>query len=189
MKKFFIITLLVLLGANSATAQTGSWQVAGITNFDRVNLKLYRGAQPDEVGLESLRLLGIKTIVDLRLPGEVWLGEATHARIHGMQYTNIPMSGIDRPTDEQVAAALAVIENAPSPVFIHCRHGADRTGTIVACYRIKRDDWSSQAALLEAKNHAMYQGGVGMIRYIEDFEKIWRTKSTASSATPVIPAK
>ncbi len=171
MKTFFIISSLLIGMAYSVAAQTGAWLVAGITNFDRVTPKFYRGAQPNDVGMDSLQLLGIKTVIDLRLPSEVWPGEAARSRAAGILYTNIPMSGTDRPTDEQVALVLSLIDSYPAPVFVHCRHGADRTGTIVACYRIKRENWNSQAALLEAKQHAMYQGGVGMIRYIEDFEK------------------
>lgn len=173
LKSIWLSVGLLLGLAYASCAQSSPWIVAGITNFDRVHSGLYRGAQPNEVGIESLQRLGVKTIIDLRLGSEVWAGEAIKARASGILYTNIPMSGVERPTGEQVAAVISIIESFPAPVFIHCRHGADRTGTIIACYRIKHDKWTSQAALLEAKQHAMYQGELGMMRFIEDYEKGW----------------
>jgi len=54
-----------------------------------------------------------------------------------IMYANVPMSGVSQPTDQQVMQVLTLLETVPGPVFIHCLHGADRTGTIIACYRIK----------------------------------------------------
>ena len=56
-------------------------------------------------------------------------------------------------------------------MFIHCLHGCDRTGTIIACYRIQHDGWTSEQALREADQYGMSQWEVGMRNYIKDFEK------------------
>jgi protein tyrosine/serine phosphatase len=62
-----------------------------------------------------------------------------------------------------------LIETLPPPVFIHCKHGCDRTGTIIACYRIEHDHWSSQAALAEARRYGMSKLARGMRRFIIRF--------------------
>ena len=150
-------------------------KVAGITNFARVNDHLYRGAQPNADGIKSLARLGVKTIINLRMTNDVWSAEEAEARAAGITYTNVPMSGIGQPTDEQVLKVLSSIETAADPVFVHCQHGADRTGTIVACYRIRHDKWTSKQALQEAREHGMSPLEIGMKRYVADFAKSHKT--------------
>src|SRR5689334_10162882 len=74
----------------------------GILNFGKVSETLYRGAQPDEAGLESLHRLGVKTIINLRMADDCWKEESAKAEAHGILYTNVPFRGMGRPTDEQV---------------------------------------------------------------------------------------
>ncbi len=141
----------------------------GIVNFGKVNDSLYRGAQPDALGIRNLRKLGIKTIINLRLAKEAWKAEEAEANANGMIYTNVPMKGFGRPTPEQVAKALAMIETLPSPVFVHCARGCDRTGTIIACYRIKHDHWPGEPALQEARHYGISMFAWGMRKYIAEF--------------------
>jgi len=138
-----------------AAGQRGLPAVGGIGNFGRVNDRLYRGAQLDASALRSLKRLGVGSIIDLRMTNEVWKAEAAEARANGMVYTNVPLSGIHRPAAAQVSKILALIETLPPPVFIHCQRGCDRTGTIIACYRIEHDQWSGEAALQEARRYGM----------------------------------
>jgi protein tyrosine/serine phosphatase len=70
-----------------------------------------------------------------------------------------------------VSTLLTLIETLPAPVFIHCLHGCDRTGTIVACYRIKHHSWSSRTALEEARKYGLSKFERGMRNYILDFGK------------------
>ena|GEM_PF-554543 len=145
--------------------------IDGIGNFGRVNHSLYRGGQPNNLGIQSLKRLGIKTIVNLRMTNDLCVTEETEARANGIIYTNVPMRGLGRPTDKQVVKVLSVIETSPSPVFIHCEHGRDRTGTIIACYRIKHDQWTSKLALNEAGQYGMSNWELGMKNYVVDFDK------------------
>ena len=163
------LACLSLLVALSAAAERGVPPTEGIHNFGKINDSLYRGAQPDAAAIQSLARLGIKSIINLRLANDVWTPEAAAASASGITYTNVPLNGTGRPSDAQVAALLALIESLPAPVFIHCKHGCDRTGTIVACYRISRHGWSNNAALQEAWKYGLSIWERGMIRFIREF--------------------
>jgi protein tyrosine phosphatase (PTP) superfamily phosphohydrolase (DUF442 family) len=161
---------LFLAAGNLASARDrGVPPSEGIVNFGKVNDRLYRGAQPDAAGIRNLKKLGIKSILNLRLTSDVWRAEEAEATANGLTYTNVPMSGISRPTPEQVAKALALIETLPSPVFVHCKFGCDRAGTIIACYRIQHYHWSSEEALREARHYGISVFAWGMKKYIVEF--------------------
>lgn len=141
----------------------------GIPNFGRVNPTLFRGAQPDEAGMAGLQRLGVRTVINLRLASDTWPAEEASARAHGLTYVTAPLAGLSAPTPAQVSHILALIESSPAPVFIHCQHGADRTGTIVACYRMQHDGWTVERAFAEAKQFGFSVFQFGMRRFIEAF--------------------
>jgi len=172
---------LLFVIAGCATVPRGLPPAAGISNFDRVNHSLYRGGQPNNLGIQSLKRLGIKTIVNLRMPNVLRVAEETEARANGIIYTNVPMRGLGRPTDMQVAKVLSIIETSPSPVFIHCENGCDRTGIIIACYRIKHDQWTREQALNEARQYGMSSWEVGMKNYVVDFDKTYNSLKKQST--------
>jgi protein tyrosine/serine phosphatase len=155
----------------------------GILNFGRVSERLYRGAQPDSSGLQSLKRLGVKMIVNLRMPGDGWKEEAAEAEANGIVYTNFPMHGTGRPDSEQVKQILALFEKCSGPVFIHCRHGCDRTGTIVACYRIQHDGWSNDLAMREAKRYGISRFEFLMRRFVRSFRATVKADLRQAKAT------
>ena len=166
----------------------------GIDNFGKVNDRLYRGAQPDAAGLTNLCRLGVKSVINLRMPNDEWAAEAAVGRANGLLCTNINFHGVGRPTDEQVTNVLFLIESLPGPVFVHCEHGCDRTGTIIACYRIRHDHWTGDAALAEAKRYGMSGLEWGMRKFVTDFEKMCREarrapKDAAATNRVSAPAK
>ncbi len=143
---------------------------AGVGNFHRVAGELYRGAQPTAAGFQSLAHLGIKTIVDLREPGKRSLWEKKLVESVGMRYVNVPLDGFSAPSPAKVGEILTLFEDpAAGPVFIHCRRGADRTGTLVACYRIAHDGWGNRKALQEARYLGMHWFEFPMKNYILSF--------------------
>jgi protein tyrosine/serine phosphatase len=142
----------VLLLAFAAFAQ----DPAGVPNFHKVNDKVYRGAQPSDQGFQNLAKLGVKTVVDLRQTDDRSAQEKRVVEAAGMKYINVPMYGMQKPNPAAVARVLSVFEDKESgPVFVHCKRGADRTGTVVACYRISHDHWDNGKALGEAKGFGM----------------------------------
>ncbi|HEV7374930.1 MAG TPA: tyrosine-protein phosphatase [Pyrinomonadaceae bacterium] len=161
----FMLLAVVAAGAGSQESQEKL-----LPNFHQVNEHLYRGAQPLSGGMRLLATKGIKTIVNLRGEDEGTRVESTDAREAGLRYFNVPMKGLSRPTDEQVEKVLAIINDSQNwPVFVHCNHGKDRTGTIIACYRISHDGWTSEKAKAEAKHYGMSWVQFGMKDYIKDY--------------------
>jgi len=159
-------------------------QPAGVENFHKLNDNLYRGAQPTEEGFASLAKLGIKTVVDLREADIRSTFEKRAVEAAGMRYVHVPMQGTNTPNPAVVAKALAAIsEKGAGPVFVHCRRGADRTGTIIACYRISHDGWTPAKALREAKALGMAWYTSGMQQYIRSYTPPVQNASSADSVT------
>jgi uncharacterized protein (TIGR01244 family) len=143
-----------------------------LPNFHQVNENLYRGAQPQSGGLKKLSELGIKTVINLRGASEDTRKEQAEVEASGMRYFNIPMPSLGRPTDEQVERALAIIDARENwPVFVHCQRGADRTGLIVAAYRISHESWTDEQAITEAKRFGLAGIQFRKKGYISDYYK------------------
>lgn len=162
---------------------------AGVHNFHQVNEHIYRGAQPDAEGWHSLATLGVKTVVDLRLENEHSSNaEARAVEAAGMKYINFPMKGTVSPSDAQVRKILALFDNASAgPIFVHCRRGADRTGTVIGCYRVSHDHWQNEKALKEAKSFGMSWTQVGLKHYLKSFQP--STEVAGGTATAVASTK
>ena len=161
--------LASMLFAVSAFAQETT-ATAGLPKFEQVNEKLFRGGQPRPGALLRLRELGIDTIVNLRGTSNRTRAEAEEARALGLNYFNISLPNWGRPQDERVQRILLII-NAPQNgrVFIHCKDGVDRTGTIVALHRITREGWNTSDALAEAEQRGMRRIQIWMRDYAEDY--------------------
>jgi protein tyrosine phosphatase (PTP) superfamily phosphohydrolase (DUF442 family) len=125
--------------------------INGIPNAGKVTDVLYRGAQPKEVGLSELKLLGITTIVDLRSEDRETIGwERKRAESMGMRFVHIPVNGWSPPSDEQVVQFLSLLHDHPGQkVFVHCHFGEDRTSVFVAAYRIASEKWPADQAIKE----------------------------------------
>jgi uncharacterized protein (TIGR01244 family) len=145
--------------------------MAGVPNFQKVNDAVYRGAQPTDEGFKALAGLGIKTVIDLREIAEHSQADEEKAvKANGMRYVSVPMKGMSSPTAEQVSSVLAYLNDENSgPVFVHCRRGADRTGTVIACYRIAHDHWQNDKALSEARSLGMSWFERAMQHYVQAF--------------------
>jgi tyrosine-protein phosphatase SIW14 len=162
------VCLLVLAVSASQAQQELTYKE--LPNLHKVSDQLYRGAQPAEAGLKKLSELGIKTIINLRGEDDRARFEEKEAKSEGLRYFNIAMPGLSAPSDDQVAQVMAIVNNPDNqPVFIHCKRGSDRTGTIVAVYRISHDGWTADRAIAEARSHGMSWAEFGMRSYISNY--------------------
>jgi protein tyrosine phosphatase (PTP) superfamily phosphohydrolase (DUF442 family) len=144
------------------TARPEKWAVpmacVGVPNLHKVSDKLYRSAQPTAEGMTNLVALGIKTVVNLR-----------HSHSDSDEIGGLPLKAhrieifTGNMKDKYVTDFLAVLDDTNAvPVLVHCQHGADRTGTLCAMYRILREGWTADAAIDEMTN-----GGYG-------YHSVWR---------------
>ena len=171
-----IITFVVFSGLVFAGSETPT-----VTNFHQVNTNLFRGAQPEPQEFQSLARFGIKTVIDLRHEEGHIRSERKLVEAAGMRYISIPLSGVAAPSNEQIVRALAIMNDpASGPVFIHCRRGADRTGTVIACYRVSHDQWGNQKALDEARSFGMSWTERSMRSYVLRYQ----APAAAPAATP-----
>lgn len=172
-------TILIALVASASSAQTPSH--TELPNFFKVSERLYRGGQPKTGGIKKLAEIGIKTIINLRGTDEMTRAEEAEAKAAGLVYFNIPMPGLSRPTHEQISRVMEIVGNQESgPVFIHCKRGSDRTGTVVAIYRIARDGWTADKALTEAKRFGLSWMEFGMKDYVSDYYRDWNASKQNS---------
>ena len=178
-----VVCALVLVLSTSQAQTEPSFKE--LPNFHKVSDQLYRGAQPSEPGFKKLSELGIKTLVNLRGEDENNQIEKKAAESAGLRYFTVPLPGLSAPSDEQVARVMAVINDPENqPVFIHCKRGADRTGTIGAIYRISREGWTADKAIAEARRYGMSWAEFGMRSYISNYYKQQiRTQIPTAAAT------
>ena len=160
-RRAFVASLLALaLSVRAARAQgrPATWarpvNLTGAPNLHAVAPNIFRSAQPSAAGFRALSAQhGIKTVVSLR---------ANHTDDELVRGTDI--KAVPFPTNTwhirraSVVGALRTLRAASptAPVLLHCQHGADRTGLIMALYRILYQGWTKEAALDEMRN-----GGFG----------------------------
>jgi len=115
----------------------------GIPNFGEVTSQLLRGGQPTQAGFEELSKRGVGLVINLR--GDTKAERLTVEKL-GMQYVSIPWH-CAYPKDHQVAEFLSVLRTNPDKkIFVHCRLGVDRTGLMIASYRMAEQGWTAARA-------------------------------------------
>ena len=127
-------------------------QLKGAPNLFKVSDTLYRSAQPTAEGMRNLAAMGIKTIVNLRS----FHSDRDEIRGLNLAYDHIYMKAWHPEEHEAVRFLQIATDSANSPVLVHCQHGADRTGVMVALYRVAVQGWTKKEALKE-----MTTGGYG----------------------------
>jgi protein tyrosine/serine phosphatase len=164
--------LAVQVSAAEPAKTSEDWAKAvkkpGLPNLHKINDQLYRGAQPEEVGYEELAKLGIKTIICLRESDP----DLKYIKAAKLECVHIPMKTWNPTKDEAVRFLKTVTDKSKQPIYVHCKHGSDRTGTMCAIYRIAIDGWSKKDAIQE-----MTKGDFGfhpiwtnLIRYIQKLD-------------------
>src|SRR3982751_5597376 len=140
-------------------AQTSPSNFPGVKigNFGQMDEHYFRGAQPMPEDYQSLKDLGVKTVVDLRNDPTDY--ERNDVEKLGMKYVNIPMSGWKSPKDEDVQQFLGLLNNPETgTVYVHCKAGIHRTGITAAIYRMEKYGWDYDKAYQEMKNYNFSAG-------------------------------
>ncbi len=161
MYKFILVVFFVVPAAFAGTAD--------IPAFLQVSPNLYRGGRPTLQQVADLRQAGIKMDINLQggdldnfamatvikwwEPGESAeniAAEKSAAEVSGLGFINIPLNSLAPVSDAEDLQIDHILEmmSDPSlqPVYVHCEHGIDRTGLVVALYRVKVEGWTAKAA-------------------------------------------
>ncbi len=140
--------------------------IDGLLNFAKVSDELYRGQQPERKGFEALKKMGIKTVVSLR----AFHSDRSMLKGLGLNYYRVSFNTWHA-EDEDVLAFLKIIKDPKyHPVFVHCQHGADRTGTMCAIYRVALQGWSMEDAIAEMKNFGFHEIWTNLPKYLKAFD-------------------
>ena len=136
-----------------------------------VSDQLYRGAQPKDDSFAELKKLGIDIVVNLRHETDEISRERNLVEAQGMRYVSIAWRGKENPKTEQVAQFLGLLrENPDRKVFVHCERGAERTGVMVACYRLSSEHWTPEQALDEMETFSFRGLWFGHLkRFVREF--------------------
>ena len=155
----------------SAPARPEHWAAPldrpGLPNLHRVTEALYRGAQPTGEGFRQLRNMGIRTVVNLRD-----MHDDAGVTDEPMVLKRIRFTTWWERQDQVVEFLRIVTDSNNSPVFVHCLHGSDRTGMMLAAYRIVVQGWSKDEAIREMTEggYGFHAGWANLIRFIRDMD-------------------
>jgi protein tyrosine phosphatase (PTP) superfamily phosphohydrolase (DUF442 family) len=144
-------------------------KIRGIPNAGKVSDTLYRGAQPRAAGYRQLKDWGVAIVVDLRNSGPK-SPEKSAVESLGMRYVPIPTSAYLGPSDNQVAKFLQLRRDNPKEkIFVHCYFGDDRTGVMIAAYRIAEQHWTADQAYNEMRFFHFHTYLLLMGHYVKSF--------------------
>ncbi|MBI4955011.1 MAG: tyrosine-protein phosphatase [Myxococcales bacterium] len=158
--------------AASSAARPARWAepVArpGLPNLHRVDEGFYRGAQPTAEGIPELVKLGVRTVVNVR----ALHSDRSLLAGHSLDYEHISFKAWHPERSDVVAFLRIATDRARQPFFLHCQHGADRTGMMTAIYRITVQGWSKDDAIAEMVEggfgfHAVWQNLVAYVRELD----------------------
>jgi protein tyrosine/serine phosphatase len=187
----FVCLVLIL----SLTLPSQAVPDTTISNFSKVNDFLYRGGRPKPADLSYLQSLDVRTVINLQggdlndrryrafmkwwEPGELASAIAAEMNVSeglGLLFFSKPLDAIDPVSDEddaRIDKILAIMGNpATQPVFVHCEHGIDRTGLIIALYEVKYLGVSPDDAYNEWR--ALGHKGIGTLFTGHLDEYYWR---------------
>ena len=145
-----------------------------ICDFHKLDNDLYRGGRPTCSGLSKLEALGIRTFIDLAGSEAALHGCGDDARKAGLRFVSfhisllqIVLTGV---SDERLRSLFALMQKAPKPIFLSCSLGRDRTGLIVALYRMKRREISFNKAEQEAVYYGYRPRFIGLRKTLERYK-------------------
>jgi len=167
MKKLIILFAVSILNLTtygdilSPTNRPAAWAKlvvqVGVPNLHKITTNLYRSAQPTAEGMQNLKKMGIKTVINLRS----FNSDRDEIGDTGILREHIFMKAWHPERKEVVKFLQLVTDEKRYPILFHCQHGADRTGIMCAIYRIAVQGWNREDAIQEMK-----EGGYG-------FHTIW----------------
>jgi len=136
---------------------------------------VWRSNQPTPLRLRAIARRGFKSVLNLRGEGRsgAFHLEQYHAEKSGLRLVSLKLSSRRPPTIDQVDQLLAVFSEAPKPMLLHCKSGADRAGLVSALYLIHIGVSATEAKKqLSLRFLHIKSAATGMMdHFIEGFEQ------------------
>jgi protein tyrosine/serine phosphatase len=173
-RRLFII-LVVLLAAGSIGYELSE-------NFHTVVAgQVYRSGQLSPSSLTShIARRHIRSIINLRGAnrGDAWYEqERAVARQQGLPHYDLPLDSLTPPTGADLRQLIALLDECPKPVLIHCQSGIDRSGMVAAiCILLYDDEGSTEAALSQLSwrfGHLPWQENAVRLKAFMDCYEAW----------------
>lgn len=163
-----------------------SLTIQGVPNAGSVTGTLFRGAQPTGNAFADLQKLGMNIVVDFRGEGGEVNAEKKSVESLGMKFVSLPWNGGSIPTRDEILTFFTLLRDNPDQkVFIHCEYGADRTGVMIALYRIAVDHWTPQQAISEMKDFHYHSFMLPhLAKYVKAFPAALAADPSMASAVP-----
>jgi protein tyrosine/serine phosphatase len=155
-------------GSLPVTARSSEhiYNLPGLSNVGRVAPGVLRGAQPGRDGYATLKAMGVRTVIDMRTTAS----EQKQVEGAGMKAVAVPIEMTRDGLSEKVDRVVALMADpANQPVYVHCRHGQDRTGIVVAAYRMKQQGWSLVDAETEMQAYGFNDVWVNFRKFIRGY--------------------
>ncbi len=168
MKRSILLWLGFVISFHLSAQRNISWAIPieakAVNNLYLVDTGIYRAAQPNVAAFVELEQMGIKEVLNLRY----FCSNDKQATNTGLTLHHVKMVAGNCDWDK-VVKALRIIRNREGPIVIHCKHGADRTGLVIALYRIIFQGWDKERAIDELENggydfHSVYANIPSFIR-------------------------
>ena len=147
------------------TSKPPTNEYAGLFNFGKVTDHIFRGAQPTETGYKNLvQRARVKSFLSLRRGLNPDVADLKLASLNEAQCYQVAMKEWDPGEDHlrRLASAvkwLKVLSDNPKtrPVYVHCQAGRNRTGFVVATYRMVYQGWTPEEAIREMRTYRFYR--------------------------------
>jgi tyrosine-protein phosphatase SIW14 len=142
------------------------YNLPGLANVGLVAPGVLRGAEVGKNGYATLKAMGVKTVIDMRTSES----EKAQVEAAGMTAIAIPIEMTRDGLKEKVDRVVALMADpANQPVYVHCRHGQDRTGIVVAAFRMKQQGWSLADAETEMQAFGFNDVWVNFRKFIRHY--------------------
>lgn len=174
LKRFSVIISLLIM-----TAGTTYLYVDQHGNFHTVSPgRVYRSGQLTEKQLmEYTQKYNIKSVLNLRGRNEQsdwWKEEIAASNRLGLKHYDLGLSSNREPTEKEIGELVAVLQEAPKPLLIHCSGGADRSGLVSAMYLYRVEGYPyekarKQLSFIYGHNILLYPDKKAMDRAFANF--------------------
>ncbi len=152
MKNYLLLILLLCSTFVSAEIRLrpSDWAIpvigSSLENIYQVDSGVYRSEQPSSKEFAMLAEFGLKEVLNLReFHSDDDETEKLNLRLHRIKIDTGDIS------EQDILQALKIIKQRKGSILIHCWHGSDRTGAVIAAYRVIFNQWPKAKAIDELR--------------------------------------